>query len=122
MLGQLITDRLLRGPAILAARNRTAPTYAYEFTWKTSKHGLGATHALELGFMFDALDTDDAKMMTDHAPQPLADQMHADWVRFIKTGDAGWPQFSEAKKVRLYDETIGLEPVPREAALDALLG
>ena len=56
------------------------------------------------------------------APQPLADQMHADWVRFIKTGDAGWPQFSEAKKVRLYDETIGLEPVPREAALDALLG
>ena len=39
-------------------------------------------------------------------------------MRFIKTGDAGWPQFSEAKKVRLYDETIGLEPVPREAALD----
>ena len=122
VLGQLITDRLLRGPAILAARNRTSPTYAYEFTWRTPKHGLGATHALELGFVFDALNTGDAKMMADHAPQSLADQMHADWVRFIKTGDAGWPPFSEAKKVRLYDETIGLEPVPREAALDALLG
>ena len=122
VLGQLITDRLLRGPAILAARNRTASTYAYEFLWKTPKHSLGAAHALELGFVFDALDTDDAKMMADHAPQQLADKMHADWVRFIKTGDAGWPQFADGKKVRLYDETIGLEPVPREAALDALLG
>lgn len=122
VLGQLITDRLLRGPAILAARNRSAPTYAYEFTWKTAKHGLGATHALELGFVFDALGTDDAKLMADNPPQSLAEQMHADWVRFIKTGDAGWAAFGESKKLRLYGEAITEAAVPRDAALDALLG
>lgn len=123
VLGQLITDRLLRGPAILAARARAKkPTYLYEFTWRTAKHGLGATHALDLGFMFDALDTDDAKMMADDAPQSLAERMHADWVGFIKTGATDWPAFSEGKQVRLYDETVGLSGVPREAALDALLG
>ncbi len=122
VLGQLITDRMLRGPAILAARTRTAPTYAYEFTWQTEKHQLGATHALELGFVFDALETEDAKMMADNAPQGLADQMHADWVRFIKTGDAGWPEFAESKQLRIYDEAVDHAHVPRAAALDALLG
>lgn len=122
VLGQLITDRMLRGPAILAARERLAPTYAYEFTWRTPKHALGATHALELGFVFDALDTDDARMMADRAPQPLADRMHADWVCFIKTGTTGWPAFSEGAQVRIYDEKVELSGVPREAALDALLG
>lgn len=122
VLGQLITDRMLRGPAILAAKDRSAPTYAYEFTWKTPKHDLGATHALELGFVFDALESEDAKLMADSGPQALADHMHADWVRFIKTGAAGWPAFGDGGQVRLYDETIGLSGVPREAALEALLG
>lgn len=122
VLGQLITDRLLRGPAILAARHRTAPTYAYEFTWRTPKHELGATHALELGFVFDALSSDDARLMADSGPQELADRMHADWVNFIKTGDAGWPSFGERGQVRLYDETTELSSVPREFALAALLG
>lgn len=121
VLGQLITDRMLRGPAILAARTRTAPTYAYEFTWKTAKHQLGATHALELGFVFDALDTDDAKMMVEDPPQALADQMHADWVRFIKTGATGWPKFAESKQLRIYDESVDLATVPRATALGALL-
>lgn len=122
VLGQIITDRMLRGPAIVAARNRTAPTFAYEFAWRTAKHDLGATHALELGFVFDALDTDDAKMMADSAPQALADRMHADWVQFIKAGATSWPAFSEGKQICLYDERVELVSVPREAALNALLG
>ena len=72
--------------------------------------------------MFDALGTDDAKLMADNPPQSLAEQMHADWVRFIKTGDAGWAAFGESKKLRLYGEAITEAAVPRDAALDALLG
>lgn len=122
VLGQLLTDRLLRGPAILAARARSAPTYVYEFGWRTPKHGLGAAHALELGFVFDALDSADAKLMADSGPQSLADRMHADWVRFIATGTTDWPAFGDGAQVRRYDETVGLSGVPREEALDALLG
>lgn len=121
VLGQLITDRLLRGPAILAARHRKAPTYVYEFAWRTAKHQLGAAHALELGFTFDALNTDDAKMMADVAPQQLADLMHADWVSFVKTGAASWPRFAADEQVRIYDEESRVANLPRKRALDALL-
>ncbi|MDI6022583.1 carboxylesterase family protein [Leucobacter sp. UT-8R-CII-1-4] len=121
LLGQLITDRLLRGPAILAARNRQAPSYVYEFAWRTPKHKLGAAHALELGFTFDALQSDDAKMMADSAPQQLADLMHADWVSFIKTGAASWTRFAADEQVRIYDEQSQVVGLPRKQALDALL-
>lgn len=121
LLGQLITDRLLRGPAILAARNRRAPTFVYEFAWRTPKHQLGAAHALELGFTFDALHCDDAKMMADSAPQQLADLMHADWVSFIKTGAVSWPRFAADEQVRIFDEQSQVANLPRKRALDALL-
>ena len=121
VLGQLITDRLLRGPAILAARQRQAPTYVYEFAWRTPTHDLGAAHALELGFTFDALHTEDAKMMAAGAPQQLADLMHADWVSFIRTGAASWSRFTADEQIRLYDERSQLADLPRRQALDALM-
>ncbi len=121
LFGQLATDVLLRAPAVRAARSRRAPTYVYEFAWSSPLRDLRAAHAMEIGFMFDHLGTPDAERMTGaHAPQQLADRMHADWVSFISTGDPGWARFGDGEKVHRYDVEPAVVPLPRAEALDAL--
>ncbi|MFD6109407.1 carboxylesterase/lipase family protein [Streptomyces yangpuensis] len=92
LAGQLFTDRLLRDPLRrLAAARRTAPSFLYEFAWCSGVPGLGACHALELGFVFDTLSVPEAASLAGPAaPQALADEMHAAWVRFATTGSPGW--------------------------------
>ncbi|GGS82447.1 MULTISPECIES: carboxylesterase/lipase family protein [Streptomyces] len=91
--GQLLTDHRLRDPLRrLAGAPRPAPSYVYEFAWPSQIPGLGACHALELGFVFDTLAVPEASWLAGPgAPQELADRMHAAWVRFARTGDPGWP-------------------------------
>ncbi|MFD4241723.1 carboxylesterase/lipase family protein [Streptomyces sp. NPDC058525] len=92
LAGQLLTDHLLRDPLRrLAGARRAAPSFLYEFAWRSGVPGLGACHALELGFVFDTLDVPEAAWLAGpDAPQALADEMHAAWVRFAVTGDPGW--------------------------------
>ncbi|MEU8843501.1 carboxylesterase family protein [Streptomyces roseus] len=92
LAGQLLTDRLLRDPLRrLAGARRPAPSFLYEFGWPSGIPGLGACHALELGFVFDTLDVPESSWLAGpDAPQELADRMHAAWVRFAATGDPGW--------------------------------
>ncbi|MFB7170972.1 carboxylesterase/lipase family protein [Streptomyces sp. NPDC056254] len=92
LAGQLLTDRLLRDPLRrLAGARRAAPSHLYEFAWCSGVPGLGACHALELGFVFDTLSVPEAAWLAGTgAPQALADEMHAAWVRFATTGDPGW--------------------------------
>ncbi|MYT21879.1 carboxylesterase family protein, partial [Streptomyces sp. SID7760] len=92
LAGQLLTDRLLRDPLRrLAGTRRPAPSFLYEFGWPSGVPGLGACHALELGFVFDTLDVPESSWLAGpDAPQELADRMHAAWVRFAATGDPGW--------------------------------
>ncbi|MGW0390599.1 carboxylesterase/lipase family protein [Streptomyces sp. NPDC003042] len=92
LAGQLLTDRLLRDPLRrLAGARRTAPSHLYEFRWPSGVPGLGACHALELGFVFDTLGVPESSWLAGpQAPQALADEMHGAWVRFAATGDPGW--------------------------------
>jgi para-nitrobenzyl esterase len=92
LAGQLITDRLLRDPLrALAGARRGAPSHLYEFGWRSGVPGLGACHALELGFVFDTLGREaSVRLAGPHAPQELADAMHRAWVDFAVTGDPGW--------------------------------
>ncbi|MFD9412418.1 carboxylesterase/lipase family protein [Streptomyces sp. NPDC059989] len=92
LAGQLLTDRLLRDPLRrLAGSGRAAPSFLYEFAWPSGVPGLGACHALELGFVFDTLGVPEASWLAGpDTPQPLAEEMHAAWVRFAVTGDPGW--------------------------------
>ncbi|MEV6574002.1 carboxylesterase family protein [Streptomyces sp. NPDC051577] len=92
LAGHLLTDRLLRDPLRrLAGSRRTAPSHLYEFRWSSGIPGLGACHALELGFVFDTLHKPEFSWLAGpDAPQALADEMHAAWVRFAVTGDPGW--------------------------------
>ncbi|MGT2532039.1 carboxylesterase/lipase family protein [Streptomyces nojiriensis] len=92
LAGQLLTDSLLRDPLRrLAGAGRAAPSHLYEFAWPSGVPGLGACHALELGFVFDSLGVPEASWLAGpDTPQALADEMHSAWVRFAVTGDPGW--------------------------------
>ncbi|THA57480.1 carboxylesterase/lipase family protein [Streptomyces sp. A1136] len=92
LAGHLLTDRLLRDPLRrLAGARRAAPSHVYEFRWPSGVPGLGACHALELGFVFDTLHKPESAWLAGpDAPQALADEMHAAWVRFAVEGDPGW--------------------------------
>lgn len=124
VLGTIAADLVLREPIdrVVAARAGRARTYVYDFDWSSPVGGLGACHALELGFVFDVLATPEAVAMAGaDAPQALADRMHGAWVEFITTHDAGWAASDPGAAVRIFDEPDrGTGPAPdaqRRAAL-----
>jgi para-nitrobenzyl esterase len=137
LVGQMVTDHLLRVPLhrLADARNGRptasldadvpggdrAPAYVYEFAWPSNVPGLGACHALELGFVFDTADTpESAKLAGEGAPQELADAMHTAWVRFAADGDPGWPAWDDSHPVRVFgagDPRTVRGPRDRELAL-----
>ncbi len=122
IIGQVLTDLILRAPAVEVARSRTAPTFVYEFAWQSPVRDLRAAHALEIGFVFDALDDAAGQRMTGPAaPRELAQRMHADWIRFAETGDPGWSAFADGGRVGRYDAVTGEVELPRAEALAALV-
>lgn len=106
LVGQMVTDYLLRRPLHRLADSRTgyASTHVYEFAWRSNRPGLGACHALELGFVFDSAEVPEAaKLAGPDAPRELAHEMHTAWVRFATDGDPGWPAWDVAHPVRVFD-------------------
>lgn len=106
LLGALATDLLLRVPLNRLADSRVearAATRLYEFGWPSPVQGLGACHALEIGFVFDTLDRPGTVALTGPgAPQELADAMHGAWVRFAGSGDPGWPAWDATRPVMVF--------------------
>lgn len=119
-VGQIVTDKLLRLPLRQLAEARPGTSYVYEFAWPSLRPGLGACHALELGFVFDTGETpESAKLAGDGAPQALADTMHEAWTRFVTTGSPGWEAWGMSHPVRVFGE-VGegrhrRDAVPHEA-------
>lgn len=111
IVGQMVTDHLLRLPMHRLADARPGTSYVYEFAWPSLRPGLGACHALELGFVFDTGQTpESAKLAGDDAPQDLADAMHSAWVRFVATGDPGWEAWDERHPVRVFGAAAEVGP------------
>ncbi|MBY8839787.1 carboxylesterase/lipase family protein [Streptomyces sp. SP2-10] len=105
IVGQMVTDHLLRVPLHRLADARPGTSYLYEFAWPSRLPGLGACHALELGFVFGTGDVPESKKLAgEGAPQELCDVMHAAWVRFVTTGDPGWPAWDARRPVRIFDD------------------
>src|SRR5581483_3418036 len=110
-LGQAVTDRMFRMPALRIAEARSggpAPTFNYDFQWATPQlGGLGAVHCLDLPFVWDVLDDDHVKVVAGDDPPPaLAATMHTAWVRFITDGDPGWTPFDTSTRTSMvFDET-----------------
>ncbi|WP_445397148.1 carboxylesterase/lipase family protein [Streptomyces sp. LE64] len=113
VVGQVVTDHLLRRPVhrLAEVRRLAAPgarTHLYEFAWPSGVPGLGACHALELGFVFDTVDVPEAAQLTGAgAPRWLAREMHGAWVRFITHGDPGWPAWDARHPVRRFGPEPG---------------
>jgi carboxylesterase type B len=109
LLAAIETDWWCRVPALrLAEAHAGGPgsTYMYEFAWAAP--GLGAGHALEIGFVFDTLDLGPQQMLGPllaGAPQGLADTMHGAWVRFAATGDPGWPRYEPGRRATMRFDT-----------------
>ncbi|MFB7493493.1 carboxylesterase/lipase family protein [Streptomyces sp. NPDC056161] len=102
VVGQLVTDHLLRRPLHRLADARPGTSYVYEFAWPSNLPDLGACHALELGFVFDTGDIPESrKLAGEGGPQELSDLMHAAWVRFVATGDPGWQAWDDTHPVRI---------------------
>ncbi|MFE1024168.1 carboxylesterase/lipase family protein [Streptomyces sp. NPDC058818] len=90
-----------------AAHPRSA-TYAYEFAWRSHalRGELGATHAVELPFVFDVADRPElhgpgALLGPDKAPADLATRVHETWIRFARTGDPGWDPYDTDRRATM---------------------
>ncbi len=105
LLAALLTDRFFLLPAIAVAEARAdgqAATYFYEFAWRHPQ--VGAGHGLDVPFVFDNLSAEGAELVAGpDAPQDVAEDMHAAWTRFARTGDPGWPEFGASRRVRVFD-------------------
>jgi carboxylesterase type B len=123
----IITDGFFRIPAHRVAERRTAspqgaPTYMYEFAWRTPERDMGACHALELGFVFDNLHMPEGFALAGpKPPQDLATTMHRAWIDFATHGDPGWPRFDpETRPVKIFDgidDKIANDPKAAERML-----
>ena len=96
----IATDRVFRIPAIRLAEaeaKNNHPVFMYLFTWPSPAFdgALRSCHALELPFMWDALDRPGLSVITGDGPerQDIADAMHAAWIAFARTGNPGWDAY-----------------------------
>lgn len=109
LLSAMLTDAYFRLPAFAVAEARSAgpaPTFAYEFTWRSPASDLGCCHALEIGFAFDNLHAEGNEALTGpNPPQELATLMHRTWITFARTGDPGWAAFDSTHPVMTFGET-----------------
>ena len=110
LLAAIETDWWCRIPALRLAEAHAparSGTFMYEFAWAAP--GVGACHALEIGFVFDTLDLGPQQMLgplLGGAPQPLADTMHGAWVSFAATGDPGWPRYDPDRRATMRFDAV----------------
>ncbi|MFF2921128.1 carboxylesterase/lipase family protein [Streptomyces celluloflavus] len=83
-------------------------TFGYEFAWRSRAldGALGATHAMELPFVFDLahlprLHGPNGLLGPDEPPAELAARMHASWVRFARTGNPGWDPYDNERRATM---------------------
>ncbi|MGI8418669.1 MAG: carboxylesterase/lipase family protein [Nakamurella sp.] len=131
VLGRMVSDGGFRFNVarMLAARDSAerdaatvVETFAYDFRLPSSETGRAA-HCIELPFVWDCLDAPKVveRNTGAHPPQPIADLMHGAWVRFIVSGDPGWPRYQPTTTEGMVVDTAPMvAPVfVRESALTA---
>ncbi|KUN75183.1 carboxylesterase/lipase family protein [Streptomyces griseoruber] len=99
------------GSRALAGAHATHPksaTYTYEFAWRSKALDgeLGATHAVELPFVFDLVERPElngpnALLGPDKPPADLATRVHEVWIRFARTGDPGWDPYDTERRATM---------------------
>ena len=99
-------------PAIRFAE-RQPNAWMYRLDWRIAPRGrgLGAVHGLDLPLMFDDIRNRNWRFLfagrtfPAERMQAVATEMFDAWVRFVATGDPGWPRYTTADRVtRLFDD------------------
>jgi para-nitrobenzyl esterase len=105
-----MTDLVFRWPARRFAEEHLGRTHLYEFGWRSPafRNQLGASHGMELPFVFDtlAITTGPKGMTGEKPPQDLAQRVHGIWVDFAKNGTLPWDEFSRVGR-QVYQLEIG---------------
>jgi para-nitrobenzyl esterase len=105
VLGRYGTDLVFRRhvAAWADARRGPAPTWLYDFTWRSAVSGI-AEHCLDVPFVFDLLeDPAVARLAGSDPPQELADLVHGAFVRFVTEHDPGWPAYDDGAQAQVFD-------------------
>jgi para-nitrobenzyl esterase len=116
----LTSDWFYRIPAIRLAEAHQGSSYLYEFAWRSPACDgrLGACHAVELPFVFDQLNADEAAaLIGPRPPQQLADTVHHAWTAFATTGTPGWAPYRPADRTTMRFDTASVitrDPRPTE--------
>ena len=107
----LVGDVAFRIPMIRLAEKQPAPVYMYRFDWASpAMNGrLGAAHAMELPFVWNALDLPFSNLLLgDVAPlRPFAASIHETWCAFIRDGtpEGGglptWPRYTTDRRATM---------------------
>ncbi|AZQ32247.1 carboxylesterase/lipase family protein [Streptomyces cyaneochromogenes] len=87
------------------AAHPESATFCYEFAWRSHALDgrLGATHTMELPFVFDLphlpqLHGPGGLLGPAKPPADLAARMHETWVRFARTGNPGWDPYDTERR------------------------
>jgi para-nitrobenzyl esterase len=90
------------------ASHPDSATFGYEFAWRSHALDgeLGATHGVELPFVFDLaqlpqLQGANALLGPDKPPADLAARLHEAWVRFARTGNPGWDPYDTERRATM---------------------
>ena len=120
-----------RGSFTLADRKAEqggADVYQYYFSWPTPVEGgmWSATHALDIGFVFDNVEKSASMSGTGERQQALADVMSEAWLAFARNGDPNhdglpeWPVYdTESRATMVFDDesVVVNDPRGRERAI-----
>lgn len=97
----------------------TAPIFMYLFTWESDYLGylFKATHALEIPFVFDNIDS---AAITGDRPdkQALATSMSETWIAFARNGNPNHPGIAEWAPYTLSDRDTMIFDVPCRSEKD----
>ena len=121
---EAMSDLVFRWPARRYAEEHQGRTHMYEFDWHSPACGgeLGASHAMEVPFVFKKLDvaTGPKGLVGENPPQELADRVHKIWVDFATDGSLPWNEFDrDRRNVHQLeaDRTVHEAPMPAAAFL-----
>ncbi|MDP1027562.1 carboxylesterase family protein [Sphingomonas sp. KR1UV-12] len=102
-LTDAMSDLVFRWPARRFAEEHRGRTHVYDFEWGSPRYdgGLGASHGMELPFVFDSLATCTGEdgLCGTAPPQDLATRIHALWVRFARDGSLPWAPFDRETRI-----------------------
>jgi para-nitrobenzyl esterase len=119
VMAAFVTDWFFMIPAVRHAEAREDGggfTWIYRFDYPdhASNDGFGASHAVEIPFVFDTLGLHQtAPLIGSHPSAAVAENTHRIWVSFVTTGDPGWNAYSRSRRtVGVITETLAIMDDP----------